>query len=189
MRFQKILVAIDNSLLGDSVFSTALELAHSYQAAIMLLHCLPVEMVGEAAVPKRLDTGMEAGLVNNAYPDYQIQQVLMEKRLEEAKAILARFAQEAISQGVSTQADYKVGEVGPQLCRVAQEWGADLMVVGRSEHSGLAEALFGSVSNYVVHHAPCSVLVIQESELARSQDATIDLSSVVIAPAQNQEQR
>ncbi|MGC1393382.1 MAG: universal stress protein [Coleofasciculaceae cyanobacterium] len=37
-----------------------------------------------------------------------------------------------------------------------------MVVVGRRGRTGLAEAFLGSVSNYVVHHAPCSVLVIQE---------------------------
>lgn len=33
--------------------------------------------------------------------------------------------------------------------------------MGRRGHKGLSEILLGSVSNYVVHHAPCSVLVLQ----------------------------
>ena len=43
----------------------------------------------------------------------------------------------------------------------SQNWEADLIVIGRRGHQGLSEILLGSVSNYVVHHAPCSVLVVQ----------------------------
>ncbi|WP_442949349.1 universal stress protein [Nostoc sp.] len=40
-------------------------------------------------------------------------------------------------------------------------WGADLIVLGRRGLKGFAELLAGSVSNHVVHHSPCSVLVVQ----------------------------
>ncbi len=39
--------------------------------------------------------------------------------------------------------------------------GADLIVVGRRGRSGLSELILGSASNYVLHHAPCSVLTLQ----------------------------
>lgn len=44
----------------------------------------------------------------------------------------------------------------------AEEWGADLIVVG-SHGYGFWERMFlGSVSNAVVQHAPCSVLVVRK---------------------------
>jgi nucleotide-binding universal stress UspA family protein len=43
----------------------------------------------------------------------------------------------------------------------AQIWHADLIVMGRRGVSGMHELFLGSVSNYVTHHAPCSVLVVQ----------------------------
>src|SRR5215213_10982752 len=45
----------------------------------------------------------------------------------------------------------------------AEDWGADLIVVG-SHGYGFWERMFlGSVSNAVVHHASCSVLVVRKS--------------------------
>jgi nucleotide-binding universal stress UspA family protein len=44
---------------------------------------------------------------------------------------------------------------------VARTWNADLIVIGRRGLRGLAEMFLGSVSNHVIHHAHCSVLVVQ----------------------------
>jgi nucleotide-binding universal stress UspA family protein len=184
MRFHKILVAIDNSQLSHSVFAAALELAKSNKAAIMLLHCVTTDMVAEATPPIALETTLPLGLVNT---DYQTQQILLEKQIEEAQALLKGYREEAMSHGVPTQSDYQVGEAGDQLCEVAKDWGADLIVVGRQGHTGLKEALLGSVSNHVVHHAPCSVLVIQQVEPEPAAEAVNDLSSLFIDPARSQE--
>ena len=53
------------------------------------------------------------------------------------------------------------GDPGPVICSVAQTWGADLILMGRRGLSGLGELVLGSASNYVLHHAACSVLVMQ----------------------------
>ncbi len=43
----------------------------------------------------------------------------------------------------------------------AQEWGADLIVVGSHGYGFWSRTLMGSVSSSIVHHAPCSVLVVR----------------------------
>ncbi|NEO28803.1 MAG: universal stress protein, partial [Kamptonema sp. SIO4C4] len=35
------------------------------------------------------------------------------------------------------------------------------VIIGRRGRVGLSEILLGSVSNYVLHHAPCAVMVVQ----------------------------
>ncbi len=179
MRFQKILVAIDDSQLSHSVFSAGLELARSQQAAIKLFYCLVPEMLAEPAVPTTLDLTVQPGLMSN---DYQTQQILMQKQTEDAQALLKRYAEAAQSQGVLVESDCQVGEVGHQICEVARDWVADLIVVGRRGRGGLKEVLLGSVSNHVVHHAHCSVLVIQDVETAPAAEAIASVSSVEINP-------
>jgi len=51
------------------------------------------------------------------------------------------------------------GEPGPALCTLAQEVGAAAIVVGSRGRGGLKRAFLGSVSDYVVRNAPCSVIV------------------------------
>ncbi len=47
------------------------------------------------------------------------------------------------------------------IVETAREWGADLIVVGSHGYGFWSRALLGSVSNSVMHHAPCSVLVVR----------------------------
>jgi len=48
----------------------------------------------------------------------------------------------------------------------AREWGADVILVGMRDRSLLEKLLLGSVSEGVVKHAPCSVLVVKHAGAA-----------------------
>ncbi len=183
MSFHKILVAIDNSSLSSPVFTAALELAQSNQATLKLLHCIIPETIGPSTAPTVLDVSMPSMMLGN---DYQTQQIVIEQRIEEGQALLKHYAQEAMNRGILTQSEYQVGDAGHQLCAVAQDWDADLVVVGRRGRSGLAEAFLGSVSNYVVHHAHCSVLVIQDVKSEPLADAVTEMPLEAIAPLSSQ---
>jgi nucleotide-binding universal stress UspA family protein len=51
------------------------------------------------------------------------------------------------------------GDPATGLVDAALDEGADLLVLGSHGHSALARFLLGSVSQDVLHHAPCSVLL------------------------------
>jgi nucleotide-binding universal stress UspA family protein len=55
----------------------------------------------------------------------------------------------------------ETGEPGPIICEVAGRVGADVVVLGSHGHGWLQRVLIGSVSNHVLHHAPCPVLVMR----------------------------
>lgn len=50
------------------------------------------------------------------------------------------------------------GNPGLIICQEAR--GFDMIVIGSRGRSPLSELLLGSVGSYVVHHAPCAVLVV-----------------------------
>ncbi|HEX6420187.1 MAG TPA: universal stress protein [Acidimicrobiales bacterium] len=56
------------------------------------------------------------------------------------------------------------GSPGPALCDLAAELGAAAMVIGSRGRGGLARALLGSVSDHVVRHAPCPVVITTPEE-------------------------
>ncbi len=53
------------------------------------------------------------------------------------------------------------GDPADAILDVAEEQGADLIVVGNKGMSGAKRFLLGSVPNKVSHHAPCSVLIVR----------------------------
>ena len=160
MSFKKIFAALDDSELGHRVFTQALELALSDRAQVMLFNCVTVNTLGETAVPIPVDLGMNVELMNQAY---QAQRLRLESEEKHASGLLKNYCDAAAKQGLQVEFDCKMdGDPGHSICESAQNWGADLIVLGRRGRTGFAEAFLGSVSNYVVHHASCSVFVIQE---------------------------
>lgn len=158
MTFQRILVALDDSTLSHIVFQNALDLARTNQATLMLFQCLTAEIVGEPMVPIPLEVGLYPELAERAY---QAQNARVEQYTQQVIQKFNQYCQIAGDRAIAAEFDYKMGDPGHWICKTAENWQADLVIVGRRGRSGLAEVLLGSVSNYVVHHAPCAVLVIQ----------------------------
>jgi nucleotide-binding universal stress UspA family protein len=67
----------------------------------------------------------------------------------------------------------EVGDVANTVCHVAGELGVDVIVVGSHGRTGLERLFLGSVSEHVVRHAPCPVLVVrtERSHGGRSEGA------------------
>ena len=70
----------------------------------------------------------------------------------------AAVAREA---GVTVNVYPRQGDPADAILDVAEERGADLIVVGNKGMTGAKRFLLGSVPNKVSHHAPCSVLIIR----------------------------
>lgn len=161
----KILVAIDTSAIGKSVFEEALFLAKAANANLMLLHVLSIE---EEGMPTSFSMEPYGGLSDQTLKIYQ---QLWEKFKKQGLDLLQSLKDRAAAAGVNTECVQHVGGPGRTICELARTWEADLIVVGRRGHSGLSELILGSVSNYVLHHAPCSVLTVQHPVNANTEAA------------------
>lgn len=83
---------------------------------------------------------------------------LADEAVKQASAALrGRFP--GMTFDVSTSVER--GRAARIIVETAAEWKADLIVVGSHGHGFWARNLLGSVSDAVVHHAPCSVLVVR----------------------------
>lgn len=154
--FRKILAAIDRSPNGKAVFGHALTLTKVTQANLMLLHVLSSEEKDSPQFPTVTTLanysfdGKFLEVYRNRWQAYE----------EEGFKLLRSYTEEAIQAEVISEFTQNFGSPSREICEVAQTWEADLIVIGRQGHSSLNELFLGSVSNYVFHHAPCSVLTV-----------------------------
>ena len=169
----KILVALDRSQNKQSIFNSALSLAQSTDASLMLLHVMSKADVDYPILPTYTYYPM---VDDHEYDAYQRQMAEYKQR---GLNILQNLTQEATAAGVNTEYTQLSGNPGRMICELASNWSADLIVVGSRGLKGLKEIFLGSVSNYVTHHAPCSVLIMRtdlnsESAQASSEAETAD---------------
>jgi nucleotide-binding universal stress UspA family protein len=80
---------------------------------------------------------------------------------EDVEATLREAAEEVRAAGVAVRTYAREGDAADAILDVAEENGADLIVVGNKGMTGAKRFLLGSVPNKVSHHAPCSVLIIR----------------------------
>jgi nucleotide-binding universal stress UspA family protein len=80
---------------------------------------------------------------------------------EDVEATLKEAAEEVKAAGVTVETFAREGDPADAILDVAEERGADLIVVGNRGMTGAKRFLLGSVPNKVSHHAPCSVLIIR----------------------------
>lgn len=174
--FNKVLVALDSSEIGKIVFDEALALAKPFMSNLMLLHVISFEEKNNPNMLTFPNLAYYPGLSGRTLELYQEQWKSLEKYGLE---LLRKYANEATAVGVSTEYTHSFGSPGKTICNLARNWEADLIIMGRRGHVGLSELFLGSVSNYVLHHAPCSVLAVQHTEKKNTQSVTDQASGVV----------
>ena len=80
---------------------------------------------------------------------------------EDVDATLREAQAVAKEAGVQSETYARQGDPADAILDVAEERGADLIVIGNKGMTGAKRFLLGSVPNKVSHHAPCSVLIIR----------------------------
>jgi len=175
MTYSKILVAIDQSPLGQAVFAQALDLAKTQNASLMLFHCLmPEVLLSPMLMPGEF--GLSPHLISQTY---KVQQEQLDLQVRTVREMLEHYTKVAAQQGVPAEFSYRCVDAGRGICELASSWNADLVILGRRGIKGLTEVLLGSVSNYVLHHASCSVLVVQTATQQLGDQAKIAAAAAV----------
>ncbi len=158
--YQKILVALDNSPVRSTLLDEAIGMAKAMKADLMLVHVLSAYDEASPGLPVRGYHSYYPIVNSTAWETYREQWAAYE---QERLAELQNISEEANAVGVQTELTQTAGDPGRVICDVARSWNADLIIVGNRGRAGLTEFLMGSVSNYVMHHAPCSVLVARNA--------------------------
>jgi len=151
----RILLATDGS--EDAVFAarTAVNLANKTGSE---LHVVYVE-----EVPRRLSSSESASLEEMIDPEFE------EQMRQHAQAAASRLLEEQVQKireagGEIAQAHPRFGRPYAEIVHLAEELGVGIVVVGSRGEGGVRRVLMGNVSDSVVRHAHCPVLVVRKEE-------------------------
>jgi len=143
-QYSLMLVAVDFTADSDNLIARAVQLRDQCGAHLCLLHVveyLPMAYSGDLVLPEGFD----------------LEQELLDVAARQMASLGERL-------GVA-EADRRVeiGNTGHTILRVAEEIGADLILVGSHGRHGLA-ALLGSTARRVLNGARCDVLAVRVPE-------------------------
>jgi nucleotide-binding universal stress UspA family protein len=82
--------------------------------------------------------------------------------LSEHDTIAAEAAARLCAAGFQAHSEVRAGSPAPTIVAFANEWQADLVIMGSHARTGVARVLLGSVARNVLHHASGSVLVVRQ---------------------------
>lgn len=120
--------------------------------------------------------GAEALALNAFDPGYAylgvwaiaLDQDSVDRRAVEQKAELEKSVRPLFERaGVAVRIMQKAGNPVDHILRVAEEENVDLIVMGSHGKGAVKEFFLGSVSSGVLHHAPCSVLIVRGEHAPR----------------------
>jgi len=154
--FERILVPLDGSAHSAKALYIAVQVAKKFEAKITLLHVYSVTVrpiimpepttlappgvpvMTPAEVSKVAEAARKAGsrILSDGEDKVKVENVEVDTKLEEGHAV-------------------------QEIIRVSKEGKYDLIVMGARGISKIREILLGSVSDGIIHHAVCPVLVIK----------------------------
>ncbi|KKL18432.1 hypothetical protein LCGC14_2475580 [marine sediment metagenome] len=144
--FSRIVVGTDGSDTAKEAVQRAAKLAKQVGAALDVVSAYnPVP----ASRLREEERGVPGDVVHLVGPR------------EDVNATLAQASEEIEALGLETETFAREGDPADAILDVAEEKGADLIVVGNKGMTGAKRFLLGSVPNKVSHHAPCSVLIVR----------------------------
>jgi nucleotide-binding universal stress UspA family protein len=144
--FGSIVVGTDGSETAQEAVNQATELASTLGARVYLVSAYE-------PVPE--------GRLRDERQEVPEDMQWMVNPREDVESTLKDGAEKVESAGLEAETFAREGDPADAILDVAEEKGADLIVVGNKGMTGAKRFLLGSVPNKVSHHAPCSVMIIR----------------------------
>jgi nucleotide-binding universal stress UspA family protein len=145
---RNILVPIDFSKMSIEAIETAKRLGQRFGAAIHLTHVhhwqYPADFMGPV---------ISSGFLPQSFEEHRNKQLAEELKAIASKAGLSPRDQLHLRTGTSAF---------HEICKLAQEIPADLIVVPTHGYTGVKHVFLGSTAERVVQHAPCPVFVVRQ---------------------------
>ena len=142
----RILLAIDDSRFSQAAIETVIEQARPHDTDVRILHVVESPPLLVAREMGGYDPALETAL---------------ESQKQNAEALVLKATELLRARGLKVAATLEVGDPKSKILDVAEEWRADLIVVGSHGRRGFERFLMGSVSDAVARHAKCSVQIVR----------------------------
>ncbi|MEO8574877.1 MAG: universal stress protein [Pyrinomonadaceae bacterium] len=156
----KILIATDGSSFSRAAIEKACDVAEERKDVSFKLVSISETAIPIASEPFAISAEYYQRLDNFALQKAQ------DAAREAEELIRDRFPEPAVE--IITLVE--LGRPAPLIVYAAERWGADLIIVGSHGHGFWGRLALGSVSDAVLHHAPCSVLVATSRELRKRKN-------------------
>ena len=143
MNFKKILIAVDNSTCAEKAAKTGYEMALKFNAEVALINIIePTPSI--------------------VSPDLTLSPVFLEvyDTSEENSELLLKEISNKHGNGVTTTYLSVIDTAEHGILQQAEEWNADLIVIGTHGRGGLYHFLMGSVAEHVAQKSACPVLIV-----------------------------
>jgi nucleotide-binding universal stress UspA family protein len=146
----RILVATDGSSEASLALTTAADLAQSTNSELHIAYVFPTAVQRPFPNPVL------------ARPADEMEHEL-EDAMHQAQSFLDREIEQVKNEGVTVADSHLVrGRPDREVVHLSEEIGAGLIVMGSRGLGGIRRALMGSVSDSVVRHAHCPVMIVRE---------------------------
>lgn len=147
---KKVLIAIDYHPVSEKVADAALELVDKMDAEICLIHVLADVSYYGTQFPTFMGYDGYTGMG----PDLEMAQEMRKI----AEDFLKKAAEHINHPSVQTQ--LAEGSTANAILEYADEWKADLIVMGTHSHSYLEKLLMGTVAEKVLEKTPIPVYMV-----------------------------
>ena len=152
--FEKILVPLDGSEQSLKALDVAVEVAVKFGGQLTLIHVYSVGgIVGYLPEPSAT-----VGVPVMSASDIS---KLAESAREAGKKILDEGKKRIKASGVDVHTLLEEGHAVHEIVRAAKEGKFELIVMGARGLSHIRELLLGGVSDAIMHHAVCPVLIVK----------------------------
>jgi len=137
--FSNILIAVDGSESASKAFHRSVYLAEKCNSKLDLVHVVQCEVGGDSA---------------NTFD-------MIEELKDKAMKMLEEYRAEAAKNNVPIQIVIMQGDPAKVIIELAKAKSYDLIIMGTRGRLSFKELLIGSVSQKVMHHASCPVMVVR----------------------------
>jgi nucleotide-binding universal stress UspA family protein len=152
--YEHLLVALDGSPTAERVLEHTEALARAFGSTVTLFRAT---VAGEAVMTRTAGIGQSLGDVGPLVDPTPILEVEREAAISYLNAVAARLKQ----HDLNVNTEHFEGPPAEEIVERARALGVSLILMTTHGRSGLARAIFGSVAESVLRHAPCPVLLVR----------------------------